>query len=124
MVVELVRRRKLPIIGGGAGVWSFLHIRDAARATLAAMSHGAPGVYNVVDDEPARVSTWLPFLANVVGAKPPRRMPAWIGKLAIGEGGVSMMTKIRGGSNTKAKRELGWTPGYSTWRKGFVEGLG
>ncbi|HEX2248880.1 MAG TPA: NAD(P)-dependent oxidoreductase [Gemmatimonadales bacterium] len=120
---ELIRKRLLPIVGDGAGIWSFIHIRDAARATVAAVSRGAPGIYNVVDDEPAPVSAWLPVLAHAVGAKPPRRVPAWLGKLAVGEGGVSMMTKIRGCSNAKARRELGWRPVYSSWRRGFVEGL-
>lgn len=123
-IVELVRKRKLPIVGGGTGVWSFVHIRDAARATVAAASQGPPGIYNVVDDEPAPVSAWLPALAEAVGAKPPRKIPAWLGKLAIGEGGVSMMTQIRGGSNAKAKRELKWQLLYPSWRRGFVEGLG
>src|SRR5574337_2050382 len=123
-VVELVRKRRLPIVGDGAGIWSFIHIHDAARATVAAVSSGSPGIYNVVDDEPAPVRTWLPALADAVGAKPPYRVPAWLGKLAIGEGGVSMMTKMRGGSNAKAKRELGWKLDYPSWRRGFVEGLG
>ena len=104
--------------------WSFIHVGDVARATGAAMSRGASGIYNIVDDEPSPVSTWLPFLAHTLGAKPPRKLPLWLGKLAIGEGGVSMMTTIRGGSNAKAKREFGWQPGYPTWRRGFVEGLG
>jgi nucleoside-diphosphate-sugar epimerase len=123
-IVGLVRKRWVPIVGDGAGIWSFIHIQDVVRATGAAMSRGAPGIYNVVDDEPAAVITWLPFLAGVLGAKPPRRVPAWLGKLAIGDGGVSMMTKIRGGSNAKAKREFGWQPIYPSWRRGFVEGLG
>lgn len=123
-VIKLVRKRMLPIVGNGAGIWSFIHIHDAARATVAAVSSGSPGIYNVVDDEPAPVATWLPALAGAVGAKPPYRVPVWLGKLAIGEGGVSMMTQIRGGSNAKAKRELGWEPTYQTWRRGFVEGLG
>lgn len=123
-IVELVRKRRLPIVGEGAGIWSFIHIQDVARATVAAMSRGAPGIYNVVDDEPAPVSTWLPFLADALGAKPPRKVPVWLGRLAIGDGGVSMMTEIRGGSNAKAKRDLGWQPIYSSWRRGFVEGLG
>jgi len=122
-IVRALRKRSMPIVGDGAGVWSFIHVRDAARATVEAMSRGAPGIYNVVDDEPAPVSTWLPVLAEAVGAKPPRRIPAWLGRLAIGEGGVSMMTAIRGGSNAKAKRELGWTPLFASWRRGFVEGL-
>jgi nucleoside-diphosphate-sugar epimerase len=104
-------------------VWSFIHIRDVAQATVAALYSGAPGIYNVVDDEPAPVSTWLPFLANVLGAKSPRKVPVCIASLIIGDGGVSMMTKIRGGSNAKAKRELGWHLIYPSWRRGFVEGL-
>lgn len=122
-IVELVRKRRLPVVGDGGGIWSFIHIQDAARATVEAVSHGTPGIYNVVDDEPARVSAWLPFLADAVGAKPPWRIPAWLAKVAIGEGGVSMMTQIRGGSNEKAKRELGWRLIYPSWRRGFVEGL-
>jgi len=123
-IVELLRKRKVPVVGNGAGIWSFIHIEDAARATLAALSRGAPGIYNVVDDEPAPVSAWLPFLADAVGAKPPRRVPVWLARLLIGDGGVSMMTQIRGASNAKAKRELGWAPGYPSWRRGFAEGLG
>ncbi len=123
-IVELIRKRRIPIVGDGTGIWSFIHIQDASRATVAAMSRGAPGVYNVVDDEPAPVSTWLPFLADALGAKPPRRVPVWIGKLAIGDGGVSMMTKVRGGSNAKAKRDLQWQPIYPSWRRGFAEGFG
>ncbi|HEX6305389.1 MAG TPA: NAD(P)-dependent oxidoreductase [Anaerolineales bacterium] len=122
-IVELVRKRRLPVVGDGGGIWSFIHIQDAARATVEAVSHGAPGIYNIVDDEPAPVSAWLPFLADAVGAKPPWRIPAWLAKFAIGDGGVSMMTQIRGGSNDKAKRELGWRPIYPSWRRGFVEGL-
>jgi nucleoside-diphosphate-sugar epimerase len=123
MVGALARRRRIPIVGSGAGVWSFVHVADAARATVAAVSRGGPGLYNVVDDEPAPVAAWLPELARAVGGKPPRRVPAWLGRLAIGEGGVSMMTKVRGGSNAKARRELGWEPSYPSWRKGFFEGL-
>lgn len=123
-IVELVRKRKLPIVGDGAGIWSFIHIKDVAHATVAAISHGGPGIYNVVDDEPAPVSAWLPALADAVGARPPHRVPVWLGKLVIGDGGVSMMTQIRGGSNAKAKRELAWQPIYSSWRRGFLEGLG
>jgi nucleoside-diphosphate-sugar epimerase len=123
-LVRLVRKRRLPIVGDGAGVWSFVHVDDAATATLAAIERGAPGVYNVVDDEPAPVAEWLPELARAVGAKPPRRVPVWLGRLASGEVGVSMMTRIRGTSNAKAKRELGWAPRFKSWRQGFREGLG
>ncbi|HEX5327903.1 MAG TPA: NAD(P)-dependent oxidoreductase [Acetobacteraceae bacterium] len=122
--VKLVRKRRMPIVGDGAGVWSFIHIKDAARATAAAVSRGDPGVYNIVDDEPAMVSTWLPALADAVGAGPPYRIPVWFGRLAMGDGGVSMMTRVRGGSNAKTKRELRWQPIYPSWRQGFVEGLG
>jgi nucleoside-diphosphate-sugar epimerase len=119
----LIRKRKVPVIGDGAGIWSFLHISDAAAAAVAALEHGTPGVYNVVDDEPARVAEWLPFLAQAVGAKAPYRLPAWLGRLAAGEVGVSMMTQIRGSSNAKAKRELGWQPAWPSWRQGFLHGL-
>ena len=123
-IVDPVRKRQLPIIGTGAGVWSFVHIDDAASAAVAALDHGAPGVYNIVDDEPAPVSAWLPVLAQAVGAKPPRHVPVWVGRLAAGEVGVSMMTQIRGTSNAKAKRELGWKPHYRNYREGFRTGLG
>jgi nucleoside-diphosphate-sugar epimerase len=123
-IVELIRKRQLPIVGDGEGVWSFIHVEDVAMATVAAVSRGPAGIYNVVDDEPAAVATWLPFLADVLGARSPRKIPAWLGRFAIGKGGVSMMTKIRGGSNDKAKREFGWQPAYPSWRHGFVEGLG
>jgi 2-alkyl-3-oxoalkanoate reductase len=122
-IVELIRQRKFPLIGDGAGVWSFIHVDDAARATQLAIERGAPGVYNIVDDDPAEVSEWLPDLARAVGAKPPLRLPAWIGRFAIGEAGVSMMTKVRGSSNAKAKRALGWQPSYASWRDGFRRGL-
>jgi len=121
--VDLIRRRRVPIIGDGAGIWSFLHIRDAAAATVAALEHGGPGVYNVVDDEPASVAEWLPFVAQAVGAKPPRRVPVWLGRLGAGDVGVSMMTQIRGSSNARAKRELGWRPAWPSWRQGFTHGL-
>jgi 2-alkyl-3-oxoalkanoate reductase len=120
VVAEAIRRRRFPIVGGGEGVWSFVHIDDAASATLAAIERGAPGVYNVVDDEPAPVAEWLPVLAASVGAKPPRRVPVWLARLLVGEAGVSMMTQVRGASNAKAKRELGWQPSVPTWREGFA----
>jgi 2-alkyl-3-oxoalkanoate reductase len=123
-IVDLIRKGRLPIVGHGSGIWSFIHVEDAVRATVAAISHGTPGIYNIVDDEPAPVSTWLPYLAGVVGARRPRKVSVWVGKLAIGDGGVSMMTTIRGCSNHKAKRDLRWQPIYPTWRVGFVHGLG
>jgi 2-alkyl-3-oxoalkanoate reductase len=119
-VFSLIRKRRVPIIGDGAGIWSFLHVYDAATATVAALDRGEPGVYNIVDDEPASVAEWLPFLAQAVGAKAPRRLPAWLGRLAAGEVVVSMMTQIRGSSNAKAKRELGWRPAWPSWRQGFT----
>jgi nucleoside-diphosphate-sugar epimerase len=122
-IVAQVRKRRLPIVGDGAGVWSFVHMDDAASAAIAAIDHGRPGVYNVADDEPVAVSRWLPALAEVLGAKPPRHVPVWLGRLAAGEVGVSMMTQIRGASNAKAKRELGWTPRYPSYREGFADGL-
>jgi nucleoside-diphosphate-sugar epimerase len=121
--VEMVRKRQLPIIGGGAGVWSWLHLDDAASATVAAIEHGSRGVYNIVDDDPAPVSEWLPYLAEAVGAKPPMRVPAWLGRLAAGEVAVRWMTEGRGSSNAKAKRELGWSPRWASWRDGFRHGL-
>ncbi|KQX61849.1 NAD(P)-dependent oxidoreductase [Angustibacter sp. Root456] len=116
-----VRQRKMPLVGRGQGVWSFIHIADAADATVAAVERGAPGVYNVVDDEPAAVSTWLPYLAEVLGAKKPLRVPVWLARMIAGETGVVMMTDLRGASNAKAKRELGWAPAHATWRDGFRE---
>lgn len=123
-IVELVRQRQFPVVGGGAGVWSFTHVEDAAQATAAAVTKGAAGVYNVVDDEPAEVSAWLPQLADALGAKPPRKVPAWLARFVLGEGGISMMTQVRGGSNAKAKRDLAWEPAYPSWRQGFRDGLG
>jgi 2-alkyl-3-oxoalkanoate reductase len=122
--VEAVRKRRFPIIGSGAGLWSFVQIEDAARATAAAIERGRRGIYNIVDDEPAPVSEWLPYLARAVGAKPPRHVPLWLGKLIAGEQLVSMMTETRGASNAKAKRELGWQLLYPSWREGFASGLG
>jgi len=120
----MIRRRKFPLVGDGAAVWSFVHVADAAAATVAALDHGAPGVYNIVDDEPAPVSEWLPELAAMLGARPPRHVPAWIGRLATGEVGVAMMTQSRGSSNAKARRELGWEPAHRSWRTGFAETIG
>jgi nucleoside-diphosphate-sugar epimerase len=118
-LVEMLRKRQVPVIGGGTGIWSFIEVTDAAAATLAAVSRGAPGVYNVVDDDPAPVAEWLPYLAQVAGAKPPLRMPAWLGRLLAGEFVVAQMTSARGSSNAKARKELGWEPRYPSWREGF-----
>jgi 2-alkyl-3-oxoalkanoate reductase len=123
IMVRMLQRRQVPMIGDGGGVWSFLHVTDAAAATVAALQAGPPGVYNVVDDEPARVSEWLPVAARGAGAKAPLHLPAWIGRLAAGEVGLSMMTQVRGCSNAKAKAELGWQPIWPTWREGFLHGL-
>jgi nucleoside-diphosphate-sugar epimerase len=117
---ELVRRRKFPLVGDGGGVWSFIHIADAAEATVAAVERGSHGVYNVVDDDPAPVAKWLPALAQELGAKKPMRVPRFIGRLFAGEAGVVMMTDVRGASNAKAKRELGWRPAHPSWREGFA----
>jgi nucleoside-diphosphate-sugar epimerase len=114
---ELIRKRKFPVVGDGAGVWSFVQIEDAAEATVAALTHGRRGIYNVVDDEPAPVAEWLPVVANGLGAKPPRHVPRWLGRLLAGEAAVVMMTEIRGASNAKAKRELGWQPRHPSWRQ-------
>jgi 2-alkyl-3-oxoalkanoate reductase len=122
--VALIRKRRFPLVGDGGGVWSFIHIEDAAAATVAAIEHGERGIYNVVDDEPAPVSVWLPAAAGAVGAKPPRRLPLWLGRIAAGEAAAVMMTEIRGASNKKAKRELGWSLRYPTWRDGFARGMG
>ena len=118
-MLEAVRKRQMPVIGGGAGIWSCTEVTDAAAATVAAVTHGAPGIYNVVDDEPAPVAQWLPYLASSLGARPPMRAPAWLGRLLGGEMVVEWMTQGRGASNEKAKRELGWTPAYPSWRDGF-----
>jgi nucleoside-diphosphate-sugar epimerase len=118
-VLEMVRKRRLPVIGGGTGVWSFVEVTDAAAATIAAVDRGAPGVYNVVDDEPAPVAEWVPYLAELAGVKPPVRMPAWLGRLLAGEFVVAQMTTSRGSSNQKARKELGWVPRYPSWREGF-----
>jgi nucleoside-diphosphate-sugar epimerase len=118
---DAVRKRRFPVIGDGDGVWSFLHVEDAAAATVAALERGAPGVYNVVDDEPAPVRDWLPLLAAAAGAKPPRHVPRWIGRLAAGEALTTLMTESRGASNAKARRELGWAPPHPSWRAGFQE---
>jgi nucleoside-diphosphate-sugar epimerase len=117
---ELVRRRKFPLVGDAGGVWSFIHVADAADATVAAVERGTRGAYNVVDDDPTPVAEWLPTLARTLGAKEPKRVPRFMGRLFAGETGVMMMTEIRGASNAKAKRELGWRPAHPSWRQGFA----
>jgi nucleoside-diphosphate-sugar epimerase len=117
---DMVRQRKFPLVGDGAGVWSFIHIADAAEATVAALEHGSRGVYNIVDDDPAQVADWLPAYAQELGAKKPMRVPRFVGRLFGGEAGVVMMTEARGSSNAKAKRELGWRPAHPSWRQGFL----
>jgi nucleoside-diphosphate-sugar epimerase len=117
---EMVRKRKFPVVGDGGGIWSFVHIEDAAEATVRAIERGEPGIYNVVDDEPAAVAEWLPALAQAIGAPAPRHVPRWVGRLFAGEAGIVMMTESRGASNAKAKRELGWQPRYASWRDGFA----
>jgi len=119
-VVETVRKRRLPVVGGGTGVWSFVHVDDAAQATAAAVDSDVVGPYNIVDDDPALVAQWLPILARSVGAKPPMRLPTWLGRPLLGEHGMSMMTQVRGSSNAKARRDL-WQPARRSWRQGFPE---
>jgi nucleoside-diphosphate-sugar epimerase len=123
-LIEPVRKRQFPIVGDGRGVSSFIHLDDAAKATVLALEHDGPAIYNIVDDEPAQVREWLPALANALGAKPPRHVPVWLGRLFAGQPGIVMGTEARGASNTKAKRELGWTPRYRSWRQGFVATYG
>lgn len=117
--VELVRKRRFPIVADGGGIWSFVHLDDAAAATVLALERGVPGIYNIVDDAPAPVREWLPALAAAVGAKPPLRIPRSLARIVAGEAGVVLMTEIRGATNAKAKRELGWTLRYPSWRQGF-----
>src|SRR3712207_4985273 len=117
--VELIRKRKFPLVGDGGGVWSFIHVADTAEATVAAIEHGSRGIYNVVDDDPAPAAEWLPALAQTLGAKKPMRVPRFVGRLFAGEVGAVFMTEIRGASNAKAKRQLGWRPAHPSWREGF-----
>ena len=119
LMLGAVSKRQMPVIGGGTGIWSFTEVTDAAAATVAAVTRGAPGLYNVVDDEPAPVAQWLPYLASCLGVKPPMSAPAWLGRLLGGEMIVEWMRQGRGASNEKAKRELGWIPKYPSWRDGF-----
>jgi nucleoside-diphosphate-sugar epimerase len=122
-MVEIVRKRRMPIVGDGGGIWSWIHVDDAASAAVAAVERGGNGVYNVADDEPASEAEWLPYLAAAVGARPPRRIPVWLARLAAGDVVVRMMTEARGASNAKARRELGWEPRWASWRDGFRHAL-
>ncbi len=117
---EMVRQRKFPLVGDGGGVWSFIHVADAAEATKCAIEHGSRGAYNIVDDDPATVSEWLPTLARRLNTSKPLSVPRFVGRLFAGDAGVAMMTELRGASNAKAKRELEWRPRYSSWRQGFA----
>jgi nucleoside-diphosphate-sugar epimerase len=123
-IAEQVRRRRFPIVGPGEGIFSFIHIDDAASATVAALERGAPGIYNIVDDEPAPLREWLPVYAEALGARRPRRVPTFLARLVAGQFAVAFATQLRGASNAKAKRELGWEPHYASWRQGFKEALG
>jgi nucleoside-diphosphate-sugar epimerase len=123
-MVEPVRKRQFPIVGSGDGVSSFIHLDDAAAATVLALERGATGIYNIVDDEPAPIHDWLPVMAETLGADPPRHFPRWLARLFAGEAGVMMGTEARGASNAKAKRELGWTPRFASWREGFRAAYG
>ena len=122
-VVELVRKRRLPLVGGGTGVWSFVHVDDAAAATVAAVDSDVVGIYNIVDDDPAPVSQWLPLLARTIRAKPPMHLPAFVTRPLLGEHGMSLMTQVRGSSNAKARHDL-WQPEHRSWRQGFPAALG
>ena len=123
-LVADVRRRRLPIVGKGTGIFSFIHVDDAADATVAAVERGTPGVYNITDDEPAPTSEWVPALAEAAGAKRPLRVPLWLARLVGGTQAADFASELRGASNEKAKRELGWRPAHSSWRTGFAESLG
>jgi nucleoside-diphosphate-sugar epimerase len=118
-MLDIVKKRQMPVVGGGTGIWSFTEVTDAATATAAAVTRGAPGLYNIVDDDPAAVHEWLPYLSQCLGVKAPMRAPAWLGRLLAGELVVSLMTQARGSSNEKAKRDLGWALSYASWRDGF-----
>jgi nucleoside-diphosphate-sugar epimerase len=120
-LIEPLRKRQWPIVGDGGGFFPWVHLEDAAAATVLALEHPEPAVFNIVDDEPARVREWLPVLAEAMGAQPPRRFPTWLARLFAGEAAVVWGTKARGASNAKAKRELGWTLRYPSWRQGFAE---
>jgi nucleoside-diphosphate-sugar epimerase len=122
-MIRAVRRRQFPLIGDGRGIMSFIHPEDAAAATVLALDAEGPAIYNITDDEPAQMREWLPALAAAVGAKPPFRVPGWVGRLLMGSP-ITMMTEARGASNARAKKELGWTLRYPTWRAGFPAAYG
>ncbi len=122
-MVELVQKRRLPIIGDGTGVWSFIHYDDAAAATVKAVESDVTGVFQIADDDPAQAAVWLPEFARILGAKAPRHIPSWLGRLAVGDVGVAAFTEIRGADNTLAKKTFDWQPGYASWRQGFSQGL-
>jgi len=122
-MAEETRKRRNPIVGAGTGRFSFVHVEDAAAAVVAALDHGSPGVYNVVDDEPAPLREWLPVYAEALGAKPPRRVPVWLARLAAGPDLAAAAISMRGASNAKATRELGWQPAHPSWRDGFRASL-
>ncbi len=122
-LVEMIQKRKLPLIGDGTGVWSFVHYDDAADATVKAIESDATGIYQIADDDPAQAAVWLPEFARILGAKPPRHLPAWLAKLAVGDVGVAAFTEIRGVDNSLAKATFGWQAGYASWREGFRQGL-
>jgi nucleoside-diphosphate-sugar epimerase len=117
---DLIAKRRFPVVGDGGGIWSFIHLDDAAAATVLALEHDGPAIYNIVDDEPAAVREWVPAAARILGAKPPRRLPVWLARIVAGEGAVRMATDIRGASNARAKWDLGWTLSYPSWREGFA----
>ena len=123
-MLAAIAKGRFPIVGSGGGVWSFIHVDDAAEATALAVERAQPGIYNIADDEPARVAEWLPILARAIGAKPPRRIPGWLARIAAGDLALVMMTTVRGASNEKAKSAFNWRLRYPTWRVGFAEGLG
>jgi nucleoside-diphosphate-sugar epimerase len=123
-LIDAVRARKFPVVGSGEGVSSFIHLDDAADATVLALDHEGPAIYNIVDDEPAPIKVWLPELARILGAKPPRHLPAWLARIFAGEALVMMATEARGAANTRAKRELGWSPAHPSWRQGFKQTYG
>lgn len=122
-IVELIQKRRLPLIGEGTGVWSFIHYDDAADATVKAIESDVTGIYQIADDDPAQAAVWLPEFARILGAKPPRHLPTWLARLAVGDAGVAAFTEIRGADNTLAKRTFDWQPGYASWREGFRHGI-